>query len=186
VPKLWSETLGEHRREVADAILETTHALVEKNGLRGVTMSLIAEQVGIGRATLYKYFADVETILVEWHQRHVAAHLEALAELREGGGAPVDRLRHVLETYALIRHEHDDLDLTAMLQRHHVEHAHAQLHALVRDLIAACAKAGAVRDDVPPAELATFCLHALSAAAAMSSRASLKRLVDVTIDGLLD
>jgi len=180
VPKLWSETIGEHRREVADAILETTHALVEKSGLRAVTMSLIAEKAGIGRATLYKYFPDVESILVAWHHKHVASHLAAL--VHEQGGSPLDRLRHVLETYALIRHEHDDLELHAMLQRHHVEHAHAQLHALIRDLIAACAKAGKARDDVPAGELATFCLQALSAPT--SSRASLKRLVDVTMDAL--
>ncbi len=41
-------------------------------------MSLAAE-TGIGRATLYKYFSDVEAILAAWHARHVARHLEHLA-----------------------------------------------------------------------------------------------------------
>lgn len=54
VPKLWSETIEAHRREVHDAIIETTAARVAEHGLRAVTMSQIAEETGIGRATLYK------------------------------------------------------------------------------------------------------------------------------------
>ena len=38
-------------------------------------MSQIAEQTGIGRATLYKYFPDVEAILLAWHERQVTGHL---------------------------------------------------------------------------------------------------------------
>jgi AcrR family transcriptional regulator len=67
VPKLWNETIEEHRRAVRDAVLKTTAALVTEQGLRGVTMSRIAEDSGIGRATLYKYFPDVESILAAWH-----------------------------------------------------------------------------------------------------------------------
>lgn len=184
MPKLWRDTIGQHKQDVARAILETTHALVEEHGLRAVTMSLIAEHTGIGRATLYKYFPDVESILVAWHAHHVAGHLAALAELKNGDAAPLDRLRQVLETYALIRREHDDAELAAILHRHHAEHAHAQLHALVRDLLSACVKAGAVRDDVPAAELASFCLHAIGAAASLPSKSATRRLVDVTIAGL--
>src|SRR5262245_17513296 len=63
MPKLWSETITLHRREVRDAILDTTVALVAEHGLHAVTMSQIAEATGIGRATLYKYFPGVEAIL---------------------------------------------------------------------------------------------------------------------------
>jgi AcrR family transcriptional regulator len=71
---------------VRDAILDTTAALVAANGLLSVTMSQIAEATGIGRATLYKYFPDVEAILVAWHERQVTAHLAQLAELRDQAG----------------------------------------------------------------------------------------------------
>ena len=83
VPKLWNQTIEAHRRSVRDAVLDTTVALVTEHGLRSVTMSQIAEETGIGRATLYKYFPDVEAILVAWHDRHVTGHLEQLAELRD-------------------------------------------------------------------------------------------------------
>jgi len=75
MPKLWDETIEAHRRAVRDATLDTAAALVAERGLRAVTMSQIAEETGIGRATLYKYFPDVEAILVAWHERHISAHL---------------------------------------------------------------------------------------------------------------
>src|SRR5262245_17985636 len=76
VPRLWNDTIDAHRRAVRDATIDTTAALVAKHGLRAVTMAQIAEETGIGRATLYKYFPDVESILLAWHERQIAAHLE--------------------------------------------------------------------------------------------------------------
>ncbi len=35
----------------------------------------IAEEAGIGRATLYKYFSDAEVLLLAWHERQISAHL---------------------------------------------------------------------------------------------------------------
>lgn len=67
-------------------------------------MSQIAAETGIGRATLYKYFPDVEAILVAWHERHVARHLEHLTEVRDRTADPLQRLEAVLGAYALISH----------------------------------------------------------------------------------
>jgi AcrR family transcriptional regulator len=185
MPKLWSETIDAHRREVRDAILDTTAALAAEHGLRSVTMSQIAEETGIGRATLYKYFADVEAILFAWHERQVTSHLEHLVELRNQGGDASERLRAVLEAFALISHEKHDAELAALLHRgEHVTRAEQHLRGLIRDLLAECAEAGDVRDDVAPNELASYCLHALSAASALPSKAAVRRLVTVILDGL--
>ena len=137
MPKLWNDTIEAHRREVRDALLETTAALVTKHGLRGVTMSQIAEETGIGRATLYKYFPDVEAILIAWHARHVMAHLEQLAELGRGAGKCGARLDSVLGTYALIRHESHGTELATLLHRgEHVARAEQHLRDLLAGLIA--------------------------------------------------
>src|SRR5919106_1396870 len=71
VPKLWSKTIEDHRKDVREAIAGSTVALVAAHGLRSVTMAQIASETGIGRATLYKYFPDVESILHEWHDRQI-------------------------------------------------------------------------------------------------------------------
>jgi AcrR family transcriptional regulator len=184
VPKLWEETIEAHRRSVRDATLDTTAALVARHGLRSVTMSQIAEETGIGRATLYKYFPDVEAILVAWHERQVGGHLEHLIELQEQGGDSRQRLAAVLEAYALIHHEHHGTELAALLHRgEHVARAQRHLSDAVRDLLAEGARSGDVRDDVAPAELASFCLHALTAASGLPSKAAVRRLVGVTLAG---
>jgi hypothetical protein len=50
VPRLWTQTIETHRREVRDAVVDTTAALVAEHGLLSVRMSQIAEATGIGRA----------------------------------------------------------------------------------------------------------------------------------------
>ena len=117
MPKLWNKTIEAHRREVGDAILDTTANLVAKHGLRSVTMSQIAEETGIGRATLYKYFPDVEAILLAWHERQIARHLDYLADIRDQADGPAGRLEAVLEAYALIQYEHHGTELAALLHR---------------------------------------------------------------------
>lgn len=185
VPKLWDETIDAHRRAVRDATLDTTAALVAKHGLRSVTMSQIAADTGIGRATLYKYFPDVEAILVAWHERQVTGHLEQLAELRDQAGDARQRLQAVLEAYAFIQHEHHGTELAALLHRgEHVARAQQHLSDLIEDLLTKGAEAGDLRGDVAPHELASYCLHALTAASSLPSKAAVRRLVDVTLAGL--
>ena len=185
VPKLWNETIEAHRTAVRDAIIDTTAALVGEHGLASVTMSQIAEATGIGRATLYKYFSDVEAILVAWHERHVTRHLEQLAEVRNQAGSAGERLEAVLAAYALIAHEHHGTELAALLHRgEHVARAQQQLRDFIRDLLTEGAGTGDLRDDVPPDELASYCLHALTAASSLPSRDAVRRLVRVTLAGL--
>jgi AcrR family transcriptional regulator len=185
VPRLWNHTIEAHRREVRDAILDTTASLITRHGLASVTMSQIADETGIGRATLYKYFPDMEAVLVAWHECQVTGHLHELAAIRDRAGDPVERLEAVLEAFALISHERHGSELAALLHRgEHVARAHDQLGTFVRDLIVEGAKAGALRDDVAPQELASYCLHALTAASALPSKAAVRRLVSVTLAGL--
>ena len=185
VPKLWNETIEAHRREVRDAILDTTAALVEARGPLSLTMSEIAEETGIGRATLYKYFADVEAVLAAWHERHVTAHLEELAAIRDRPGRAAERLEAVLAAYASIAQRRHGSDVAVVLHRaEHVARAEHQLHSLIRGLLIEGAASGELRDDVAADELATYCLHALAAAGSLPSNAAVRRLVTVTLAGL--
>jgi len=211
VPKLWTDTIEAHRREVHAAIVETTATLVAEHGLTSVTMSQIAEETGIGRATLYKYFPDVEAILVAWHERHVDRHIQHLTEIRDGSDDPGERIEAVLRAYALISHErshghgdrgpaahehrdahagrshthHPGGEIAALVhRREHVARAELRLNEFLRDLLREAAKAGKVRDDVAPEELARYCLRALAAAGDLPSKPAVRRLVAVTLAGL--
>lgn len=186
MPKLWTDTIEEHRRAVRDAAMDATARLVGEYGLAAVTMSKIAAETGIGRATLYKYFPDVGSVLSAWHERQIASHLEQLARIAGGPGSPGQRLEAALEAYALLaRGRLHGTDLTALLHRgEHVSRAHQQLARLMEGLLAQAAAAGEVRGDVAPGELAAYCLHALAAASSLPSEAAVRRLVAVTLAGL--
>ena len=193
MPKLWNATIEAHRREVRDAILDAAAALVAEHGLLSVTMSRIAAETGIGRATLYKYFPDIEAVLLAWHDRQVTGHLQYLADVRDQAGDARERLKAVLEAYAHIHRErsqhhhqeHHSADIAAFLhQDERVTQAHQELRDMIRELLAEAAGTGEVRNDVAPDELASYCLHALTAASSLPSTAAVHRLVTVILAGL--
>jgi AcrR family transcriptional regulator len=187
VPKLWNDTIATHRSQVRDAILDTTAALVFEHGLRAVTMAQVAERTGIGRATLYKYFPDVDAILYAWHARQIDSHLRQLTAIRDSVGDPADRLAAVLTSYAHIAQQtrnHDPELVRFLHPDQQITDAQAHLRELVSALVAEGAASGVLRTDIDPAELANYCLHALTAAAGLTDPAALARLVDLTLTGL--
>ncbi|MGW6200321.1 TetR/AcrR family transcriptional regulator [Kribbella sp. NPDC055110] len=174
MPKLWNDSIATHRQAVREAILDATAALVAERGLTGITMAEVAQRAGVGRATLYKYFADVDSTLAAWHQRQVANHLQQLHEIWERTG----RIDDVLEAYAFICYEHPASEAVGLHRSEQVGHAREHLVEFIAERL------GDVRVDVPPRELATYCVHALQAAGAVPSKAAVRRLVQVTLDGL--
>ena len=103
-----------------------------------------------------------------------------------GAGVPGEQLAAVLRAYATITRQHrDGSDLAARLhQGEHVARAHAHLTEFLAGLVRAAAERGEVRGDIPPGELAAYCLHALTAASGLPSPAALDRLVAVILAGL--
>jgi AcrR family transcriptional regulator len=186
MPRIWSETIAAHRDAVRDATLDATAALVAEHGLTGVTMSQVAKDTGIGRATLYKYFPDVESILLAWHERQIDNHLKQLHQVRDRTDGPAQRLEAVLTAFAAIsHHQQHDTGLAALLHRgEHVTAAHQHLREFIGELVAEAAAAGAVRRDVPADELTLYCLHALTAAGSLHSPPAVHRLVQTILTGL--
>jgi AcrR family transcriptional regulator len=188
MPKLWTAAIESHRREVHDAILDAAGALVAEDGLLAVSMSEVAKRSGVARATLYRYFPDVDAVLLAWHARELETHLDGLRAVRNDVEDVGERLGALLEAYANglhASHGHRDTALGALLHSDvRVAGAEQTVHGLLEDVIADAAAAGLVRRDVPANELASYCLSALSAAGTISARAAVRRLVAVTLAGL--
>jgi AcrR family transcriptional regulator len=178
---------------VREAILQTTAELASTRGPFNVTMSEIAETVGVSRATLYKYFTGVEEILDSWHERHISNHLESLQTTAAGDESPIERLTAVLTQYAEIRRNQvrraaptHGLELSAFLHRPEgaARQARRRIHKLLATLITEATGHDRIRTDLDANELAHFCIHALDAAGDVRSRQSTKRLVEVVLAGL--
>lgn len=181
VPKLWNQTIEAHRSAVQDAILDSTLVLAAEHGVLSVTMSQIAKQAGIGRATLYKYFPDVRAIVGALHDRQVAEQLERLHQARNSTD-PGEQLEEVLRIHAMMVYEHHGSIVAPAM--HQAGHAAGHQQAFLTELLAEAAGAGVVRSDVPPDELARYCLHALSAAAEANSIQAVERLAGLVIGAL--
>ena len=109
-----------------------------EHGPLSVGMSAIAERAGIGRATLYKYFPDIESILAAWHARDFGEHLQRLKTLSES------------ETVTLA-------DLTELVQRQRGHHAHGKGPDVTGTLAHALAgSTGAIEDAIEPEVVATL------------------------------
>ena len=169
--------------------MDTTWQLVMDHGLLAVTMSRIAAEVGVGRATLYKYFPDVEAILFAHHHQHVVHHLAQLGALRDQAHDPIEGLRAVLTGYAQIcrhRRQHGTDELMRLLHRDaEIAPAHQQLDDLIAELIASAAThVNAASADVASSELASYCRHALEAASTLTTDEAVDRLVAIVLRGL--
>lgn len=185
MPRIWADTIDTHRRQVTNAILDATAELIAEHGPMSVAMAAIAERAGIGRATLYKYFPDVESILVAWHTRDFASHVQHLKALAEREDMT---LSDVADLVRKQRHHHthgsageliDMLAQTVAGFATHIEDAvHNEVLAALTQLLTKLTRAGEVRSDVKPQVLAQWLLHAVHAPSALDDRAVAQLVTD--------
>jgi hypothetical protein len=100
-------------------------------------------------------------------------------------GSARERPEAVLEAYALMSHEHHGTELAALLQRApHVARARQHLSDLIRDLLTKAAETDELREDVAPAELASYSLHAPRSSQRLPSKSAVRRRVTIILAGL--
>lgn len=182
MPVLWRQSVQAHRDAVREAVIEAVGTLAAEHG-SAVTMSALAARAGVSRATLYRYFPDVTAAVYAWHQARVQEHLAELARVHQRISDPGPALQAVLEAYVTLS-AHSEVGHARLL--HDGDHGagpRQQLTEFLEGAVREAAEAGAVRSDVAAAELAAFCVHALSAAPP-SDPAARRRLLHVVLDGL--
>jgi AcrR family transcriptional regulator len=97
VPRIRAESIEEHKTLTRRDILEAAAALFRAQGYNDTSLGDIASHVGIGRTTLYEYFADKEAILVSLvHQELPGLMDELVSDLPEDGTSR-DRLAILIE-----------------------------------------------------------------------------------------
>ena len=90
--------MASHKERLRATIIDATVELVRDRGRGDVAMSAVAAQAGIGRATLYNYFPDVDHILAAYVvDEFDRFHASLDAELADTAGA-LARLTVVVTT----------------------------------------------------------------------------------------
>ena len=170
MPKIWGETVADHKDRLRATIVESAVALVAERGRADVTMSAVAERVGIGRATLYNYFPDVDQILATYvvgqFDRQHAVLDERLAEVDD----PLEELRIALELvigyFATAEHREASpigIDTFGPGSQERVDAAHRGFRDRLAVLMARAIAAGLVRPELDPEFAADALNHLLAA-----------------------
>lgn len=91
------------REDIRDLILDATDRLLARYGYRKMTMDDLAQEVGIGKGTIYLHFPSKEEVVLSHVDRIVERLKGELSHIARGGGAPAERLRRMLITRVVYR-----------------------------------------------------------------------------------
>lgn len=139
------------------AALAAAEAVYAEQGI-DVSLNEIARRAGIGNATLYRHFPTHEALLSEVYAGHLERYC-AIAENAAEGGDPLTALRDcVLDTCALQATNRGLADLLASLRplSPHVEELRRRHHRAIRTVFTRAVRAGSVRADASPEDLAVL------------------------------
>lgn len=167
----WEASLATHRGQQRAAIQRAAVALATEQGLGSIGMVDIARRAGISRATLYKYFPSVESVLASFVIDEVEREHSVLEERLSVLEAPLERLRalldHLLAYFATPGH----LTASTAIDPHQfspevgarVGSAMQRLHDMVRAQVASAVAEGALRGEIDVDVLADLFQHLLTA-----------------------
>jgi AcrR family transcriptional regulator len=93
VPKISAPSLGEHRAETIDRLIDAYAELVLQQGYASVSLADVAAKAGLARTAIYNYFPDREALLFAWTHRDVQRTLAELDEDLASASSSAQKLR---------------------------------------------------------------------------------------------
>ena len=91
------------RQETRESILDAVDRLLERNGYKKMKIDDIAEEVGIGKGTIYLHFRSKEDVALAHIDRIVQRLLIQLNEIAGSNAKPLAKLRTMLIARVLTR-----------------------------------------------------------------------------------
>lgn len=91
------------REDIEDLILDAADRLLARYGYRKMTMDDLAQEVGIGKGTLYLHFRSKEEIALSRVDRLVRRIVERLRETAKSDQEPADKLTEMLISRVMLR-----------------------------------------------------------------------------------
>ncbi|SDH63207.1 DNA-binding transcriptional regulator, AcrR family [Sinosporangium album] len=156
MPRISAATIGEHRAQTRDRILEAVARLARRQGIDTISLTDVAGEAGITRTALYNYYPDKAALLLGFTERVTSYFIESYERELPSGASPADRLRAFvrLQLAGLLAHPHPGpADLSATLgpdaYQRLADHV-APMQRVLVDIIESGVEAGDFHaDDVP-------------------------------------
>ncbi|MFG1702118.1 TetR/AcrR family transcriptional regulator [Nonomuraea sp. M3C6] len=118
MPRISAATIGEHRAQTRDRILQAVSRLSRVQGIDAISMTDVAGEAGITRTVLYNYFPDKAALLLAFTERVTQYFIDSFERELPAEASPADRLRAFvrLQLAGLLAHPHPGAaDLSAAL-----------------------------------------------------------------------
>src|SRR3954468_16726916 len=84
------------RGDIKDLILDATDKLLSERGFQGMTMSTLADKVGIGKGTLYLHFPSKQELVLSHIDRIIFRLLVKLQTINSGKLSPDEKIVEML------------------------------------------------------------------------------------------
>ena len=114
MPRIRAATISEHKELTRQEILDAAASLFRTQGYESTSLGDIAGYVGIGRTTLYEYFADKEDILVHLVERTLPEVVDGMLSGLPQGLSHRERLGELIVRGLEFVSNDDDLGSTLM------------------------------------------------------------------------
>ena len=109
---------GVQTREVREAILDATDLFLSRQGYKKMTIDDLAQEVGIGKGSIYLHFTSKEEIVLSHIDRIIERLEDELKRIAAEDISPEERLKKMLVTRVLFRFDsvqHYTLSLNDLL-----------------------------------------------------------------------
>jgi AcrR family transcriptional regulator len=151
------------------------------------SMRAIANEAGVGIATLYRHFPTRESLVDAVYRNQVSRLTAGARELLAQLGPPA-ALRRWMDLFGdWIATKNGMLDtLLAMVESGEIAHAHTrtELLAAIDDILEAGRTSGELRADVPAEDIAAALIGIFTVAGSPEHEAMAARLLNLLMDGL--
>lgn len=97
MPKITGPNIAQHVADQEAAVFEAAIALFEAHGVDGVSMGTIAEEVGLARSSLYRYFPNKAAIVNRWSSTAMAPLIDQCDRVARSDGSQTERFTAWLE-----------------------------------------------------------------------------------------
>ena len=91
------------QENIREIILDAADRLLARYGYKKMTMDDLAQEVGIGKGTIYLHFRSKEEIVLSHVDRIVERVLERLNAVAQSDAAPASKLREMLVARVMLR-----------------------------------------------------------------------------------
>jgi len=108
MPRISAATIGEHRAQTRDRILQAVSRLSRVQGIDAISMTDVAHEAEITRTVLYNYYPDKAALLLAFTERVTHYFIDSYRQGLPEGASPADRLRVFvrLQLEGLLAHPH--------------------------------------------------------------------------------